>query len=148
MIALTSLSPAPARREAQLGALVSQGPTSDGALAYVFRRGTVRVADGNIQMIEISLPEPLRRSEALAVLGPGSVFGEMALLDEAPRSADARVHERCRLLALPKDAFEDLLFLHKELAYEVLWSVVRMLTQRLRDANDKLTFLSFTGKFE
>ena len=86
--------------------------------------------------------------EALAVLGPGSVFGEMALLDEAPRSADARVHERCRLLAIPKDGFEDLLYLHKDLAYEVLWSIVRMLTQRLRATNDKLTFLSVTGKFE
>jgi CRP-like cAMP-binding protein len=86
--------------------------------------------------------------EAIAVLGPGSVFGEMALLDEAPRSADARVHEPCRLLVLPKDAFEDLLYLHKDLAYEVLWSIVRMLTQRLRETNDKLTFLSVTGKFE
>lgn len=87
--------------------------------------------------------------EAIAILGPGSVFGEMALLDEAPRSADARVHEQpCRLLAIPKDAFEDLLFLHKDLAYEVLWSIVRMLTQRLRETNDKLTFLSVTGKFE
>ena len=64
-----------------------------------------------------------------------------------PRSADARVHERCRLLGLPKDAFEDLLFLHKDLAYEVLWSVIRMLTGRLRETNDKLTFLTVTGKF-
>ena len=86
--------------------------------------------------------------EAIAVLGPGSVFGEMALLDEAPRSADARVHEPCRLLALPKDAFEDLLYLHKDLAYEVLWSIVRMLTQRLRETNDKVTFISVAGKFE
>ena len=86
--------------------------------------------------------------EALAVLGPGAVFGEMALLDEAPRSADARVHERCRLLTVSKDAFEDLLFLHKELAYEVLWNVVRMLVQRLRETNNKLTFLSVSGKFE
>lgn len=86
--------------------------------------------------------------EALAVLGPGAVFGEMALLDEAPRSADARVHERCRLLTVSKDAFEDLLFLHKELAYEVLWNVVRMLVQRLRETNNKLPFLSVSGKFE
>jgi CRP-like cAMP-binding protein len=98
--------------------------------------------------VRISRDVPGMGEEALAVLGPGSVFGEMALLDDAPRSADARVHERCRLLALPKDAFQDLLFLHKDLAYEVLWSVVRLLTGRLRDANDKLTFLTVTGKFE
>jgi CRP-like cAMP-binding protein len=85
--------------------------------------------------------------EALAVLGPGQVFGEMALLDESPRSADARAHERCRLLVISKDAFDDLLFLHKDLAYEVLWSCVRGLSARLRETNDKLTFLSTSGKF-
>jgi CRP/FNR family transcriptional regulator, cyclic AMP receptor protein len=97
--------------------------------------------------VRISRDVPGMGEEALAVLGAGTVFGEMALLDEAPRSADARVHERCRLLTVPKDKFEDLLFLHKDLAYEVLWSVVRMLTQRLRETNDKLTFLSVSGKF-
>lgn len=85
--------------------------------------------------------------EALAVLGPGEIFGEMALLDESPRSADAKAHERCRLLVITKDAFDDLLFLHKDLAYEVLWSCVRMLSSRLRETNDKLTFLSTSGRF-
>lgn len=85
--------------------------------------------------------------EALAVLGAGEVFGEMALLDESPRSADAKAHDRCRLLVITKDAFDDLLFLHKDLAYEVLWSCVRMLAARLRETNDKLTFLSTSGRF-
>jgi CRP/FNR family cyclic AMP-dependent transcriptional regulator len=85
--------------------------------------------------------------EALAVLGAGEVFGEMALLDESPRSADARVHERCRLLVISKDAFDDLLFLHKDLAYEVLWNCVRMFSARLRETNEKLTFLTVSGKF-
>jgi CRP-like cAMP-binding protein len=85
--------------------------------------------------------------EALAVLGAGEVFGEMALLDESPRSADARAHERCRLLVIAKDNFDDLLFLHKDLAFEVLWSCVRTLSARLRETNDKLTFLSTSGKF-
>lgn len=85
--------------------------------------------------------------EALAVLGPGSVFGELALLDDSTRSADARAHERCRVLVITKVDFDDLLFLHKDLAYEVLWSCVRMLSSRLRETNDKLTFLSTTGKF-
>lgn len=98
--------------------------------------------------VRISREVPGMGEEALAVLGPGQVFGEMALLDESPRSADARVHERCRLLALPKDAFDDLLFLHKDLAYEVLWSVVRMLVGRLRETTEKLTFLSVSNKFQ
>lgn len=97
--------------------------------------------------VRISRELPGMGEEALAVLGHGQVFGEMALLDESPRSADAIVHERCRLLAIPKDAFDDLLFLHKDLAYEVLQSFVRLLTSRLRETNDKLTFLTFSGKF-
>jgi hypothetical protein len=37
--------------------------------------------------------------------------------------------------------------MHKDLAYEVLWASVRMLSARLRETNDKLTFLSTSGKF-
>jgi CRP/FNR family transcriptional regulator, cyclic AMP receptor protein len=85
--------------------------------------------------------------EALAVLGPGEVFGEMSLLDESPRSADARVHERCRALVITKESFDDLLFIHKDLAYEVLWNCVRILSVRLRETNEKLTFLTTSGKF-
>jgi CRP/FNR family cyclic AMP-dependent transcriptional regulator len=85
--------------------------------------------------------------EALAVLGPGEVFGEMSILDESPRSADARVHDRCRLLVITKESFDDLLFLHKDLAFEVLWNCVRILSTRLRETNEKLTFLTTTGKF-
>jgi CRP/FNR family cyclic AMP-dependent transcriptional regulator len=97
--------------------------------------------------VRISREVPGMGEEALAVLGPGQMFGEMALLDESPRSADARVHERCRVLTIPKDGFDDLLFLHKDLAYEVLWGIIRMLVSRLRETNDKLTFLSVSGKF-
>ncbi|MCH2109126.1 MAG: cyclic nucleotide-binding domain-containing protein [Polyangiaceae bacterium] len=97
--------------------------------------------------VRISREVPGMGEEALAVLGPGQVFGEMALLDESPRSADANVHSSCRLLSISRDSFDDLLFLNKELAYEVLWSIVRMLLKRLRETNDKLTFLSTSNKF-
>jgi CRP/FNR family transcriptional regulator, cyclic AMP receptor protein len=97
--------------------------------------------------VRISRDMPGLGEEALAILGIGQMFGEMALLDEATRSADARAHESCRLLTIPKDGFDDLLFMDKELAYEVLWNVVRMLTGRLRGMNDKLTFLSGSQKF-
>lgn len=102
------------------------------------------ILDGKVR---ISREVPGMGEEALAILGPGQVFGEMALLDESPRSADARAHERCRVLTIHKDSFDDLLFMDKELAYEVLWSTVRMLVGRLRETTDKLTFLSVSGKF-
>jgi CRP-like cAMP-binding protein len=85
--------------------------------------------------------------ETLAILSAGQMFGEMALLDESPRSADAWAHTRCKLLTVPKDGFDDLLFTDRDLAYEVLWSMVRMLSSRLRETNDKLALLSSSGKF-
>lgn len=115
----------------------------------IFRHGDVGeklylILEGKVR---ISREVPGMGEEALAVLGPGEVFGEMALLDDAPRSADAVVHEGCKLLAIPRDGFDDLLFLNKELAYEVLWTVVSILVKRLRETNDKLTFLSTSSKF-
>lgn len=104
---------------------------------YLILEGKVRIGRSVAGMGE----------EALAVLGPGDLFGEMALLDDSPRSADATVHERCRLLTITKAAFDDLLFVHKDLAYEVLWNMVRLLLGRLRNTNDKLTFLSISGRF-
>lgn len=85
--------------------------------------------------------------EALAVLEPGDAFGEMALIDDTPRSADAHVQASCKLLTIQRQPFEDLLQRHKELAYELLWNFVKLLSGRLRDTNDKMTFLSITGKF-
>jgi len=97
--------------------------------------------------VRVSREMPGMGEEALAVLSAGHAFGEMALLDEEPRSADAWVHERCRLLTISKDSFDELLFLHKDLAYEVLWNVVTLLAARLRETNEKLAMLSMSVKF-
>ena len=85
--------------------------------------------------------------EALAILGEGSYFGEMALIDSGPRSADAKAHEHCTLVILGKDALDDVLFLNKSLACDVLWAFVRTLTHRLRETNDKMVFLATSSKF-
>ena len=116
---------------------------------YIFREGD---PGGSLYLIlegavRISREVGGMGEEALAVLRTGDAFGEMALIDATPRSADAKAHERCRLLVVTRDALEEVLFLRKDLAYEVLWNFVKILTARLRETNDKMAFLSASGRF-
>lgn len=97
--------------------------------------------------VRISRFVPGMGEEALAVLRKGAYFGEMSLVDEAPRSAAAICHENCRLFMVRRADLEDLLFVDRDLAYELLWNFVRTLSRRLRATNDKMTFLATTNKF-
>ena len=56
-------------------------------------------------------------------------------------------HESARLLKLPKDDLRDLMFVGRELAYELLWRFVRTLSTRLRESNDRLLMLTVSSKF-
>jgi CRP-like cAMP-binding protein len=118
------------------GAVIFQ-EGSPGDKLYIILEGAVRISRQLSGMGE----------ESLAVLRPGDYFGEMALIDDFARSADAHVHERCRLLVVTKDHLADLLFVDRDLAYDLLWSFVRTLAGRLRGTNDKLTFLVGSSKF-
>jgi CRP-like cAMP-binding protein len=97
--------------------------------------------------VRISRMVPGMGEENLAVLRPGNYFGEMSLIDDAPRSATAVCHEKCRLFVVNRRDLEDLLFVDRDLAYELLWNWVRTLSRRLRASNDKMTFLATTSKF-
>ena len=110
---------------------------SPGNKFYLIVEGAVRISRFVAGMGE----------EALAILRAGSYFGEMSLIDDAPRSATAVCHERCRLFVVHRKDLEDLLFVDRDLAYELLWNWVRTLSRRLRAANDKMTFLATTSKF-
>ena len=97
--------------------------------------------------IRISRFVPGMGEENLAILRAGAYFGEMSLIDAAPRSAAALAHEKSRLFVINRRDLEDLLFVDRDLAYEVLWNFVRTLSRRLRATNDKMTFLATTSKF-
>jgi CRP/FNR family cyclic AMP-dependent transcriptional regulator len=132
------------RRIASLGLEESYAPNAlifaegaQGDKVYLILSGAVR----------ISRTVPGMGEEALAVLRAGTYFGEMALIDDFPRSADARAHEECRLFVVRKEDLEDLLFVDRDLAYDLLWSFVRTLSSRLRETNDKMTFLAVTNRF-
>ncbi len=105
---------------------------------YLILTGSVRISRNTAGVGE----------EALAVLHKGQHFGEMSVIDEdVPRSTDAIGHENTRLLMVPKNELRDLMFVDRELAYELLWRFVRTLSARLRDSNDRLMMLTASSKF-
>ena len=86
--------------------------------------------------------------EALAILEPGAWFGEMAMIDDSPRSADALAHTSCVLAVVKREELEQLMFVDKDLAYVLLWTFVRTLSVRLREMNEKIQgFFAMTGPF-
>lgn len=95
--------------------------------------------------VRISRDIPNAGEEALAVLKPGTCFGEMSVLDRSERSTDAIAADDCVLATIARPDLELLLEFDKELAYVVLRSFVRMLSARLRATNDNLrTFLAMS----
>lgn len=131
----------------RVGAIASEERYARGHV--IFREGDLGdklylILEGKIR---ISRQVPGMGEEALAVLGPGEAFGEMSLFDDVPRSADAIVNDNARLLMITRDRFDELLFVQKDLAYEILWNCVRILTTRLRESNEKMALLSVSGKF-
>jgi CRP-like cAMP-binding protein len=100
------------------------------------------VADGEVR---ISRQVPGSGEEALAVLKKGACFGEMSVFDRSERSTDAIANTTCTLITITRPDFEMLLDFNRDLAYKVLWAVVRLLSGRLRVTNDNLrSFLAMS----
>lgn len=107
---------------------------------HIFREGDAGasmfiIAEGKVR---ISKMVPGIGEEALAILEPGQYFGEMSLIEDGPRSADAIAHTGCRVFELQRDRLDQVMFTDKELAYVLLWTFVRTLSARLRETNDKI----------
>ncbi|MCB9637482.1 MAG: cyclic nucleotide-binding domain-containing protein [Myxococcales bacterium] len=79
--------------------------------------------------------------ELLSMCREGNYFGELSLVDDAPRSADARAAEPTRLLTLRKVDLEEVMFADADFAREMLWVLVRRLAVRVRETNEKLRAL-------
>ncbi len=104
-----------------------EGDNSDAC--YIVKEGSFRVtrehSDG--------------RAITLATLGPGEIFGELAMLDGDKRSASAEALSDGELLALPAGDVRALLARHPEIALKLVAGLVR----RLRAANVRLSRQSF-----
>jgi CRP-like cAMP-binding protein len=107
-----------------------------GDALYVVVRGRLAIAIAN----------PIdNRETVVSLMEAGDLFGEMAMLDEGPRSAMARALEPSTVLAIPFDAVLDQFRKQPDL----LWSVTRLLAQRLRAMDETLAdsvFLDVTGR--
>lgn len=69
----------------------------------------------------------------IAELGPGRLFGELALLDNSPRVAQARAVESCTLAVLFRADFLGLLETHAVIASKISLQLARHIGQRLRE---------------
>lgn len=77
--------------------------------------------------------------EALAFLGRGDYFGEMALIDGQPRSAGARAHDDgATVLTIPRDVVDGILDVERVSSLRLLRLLCSMVAQRLRESNGKL----------
>ena len=109
--------------------IFAQGDAGDEM--FLIRRGAVRIL----------LPLSQKQSHHLATFGRGDFFGEMAFLDPAPRSADARAFTDTDLFVLSRKRYDTLAEEHKKLAIGLVLGVARVLSIRLRYANAELRAL-------
>lgn len=115
------------RRYPKNATIVEEGLSGD--YMYVIRQGRVKVTKASED----------GREKIMDFLERGAFFGEMSLLDQAPRSASVKTLEPSVLLALSRRDFLDLLRTSSDLAL----AVIQELTRRLREADVQASSISF-----
>ena len=83
-------------------------------------------------VVDILLPMDSGRSRRVASFAPGVVFGEMALLDNKPRSADAVTKSAGIVWELTRDQLSTIEQAHPEIARCIQYNLSRSLAERLR----------------
>ena len=124
---LETLAAGSARRNFPKGrTIVSEGEPSQSL--YILLSGRAKVQRSDSEGKEV----------ILAVLGSGDFFGEMSLIDDAPRSASVITLESCDFMAINKDSFKSMLLQSNEMCMAVMKGLVR----RLREADKKIETLA------
>jgi serine/threonine protein phosphatase PrpC/CRP-like cAMP-binding protein len=95
----------------------------DGDEMFIVLTGGVRVHSGEAKIV---------------VLGPGQHFGEMALVDKAPRSASVTSEGATKLMVMKRRDFFDIVRKDHDVAVKLLWAFLGVLTERLRNTSRDL----------
>jgi len=98
-----------------------------GESLYIIRQGAIKIS----KMIAEG------EEKTLVILGADEIFGEMAILDGAHRSATARVAEKAHLLSIRKSDFEKLCEKEPRLALKLTRNIVRIFSSRIRENNEE-----------
>src|SRR6516165_4662596 len=98
--------------------------------------GCYRLEQG---LLKVVITSPRGDTRILAVLGPGSIAGELALIDGRPRSASVFAIRDCELRFVGRNAFEECMAQHPEI-YRYL---VNVLAGRLRETNEAVAAANF-----
>ena len=106
--------------------IINEGDHSDSL--YVIQSGTVKIYLADEQGKEIVLNQQ----------GAGEYFGELALLDDAARSASVMTLERSSFCVLSKDVFKEILAKNPNIAV----SLIKDLTRRVRSLTDNVKSLA------
>lgn len=101
------------------------------------------LVEGQVDLLRSSSSGEVRLLEQWSA---GSWFGEVALVHDAAAMSTVRTVSPCRLLVAGRSAWEELLFVNRDLAYWLLWSLVRRLAGRLRKNARRLADLERRGK--
>lgn len=106
-----------------------------GGLLYIISKGKVK----------ITFSTPDGQEATLAILGAGDFFGELALLDDSPRSASAAALETTDTLTLHREDFRRYLDSNPDFALHVLQSMARNI-RRLNSQLSDIFFLDLPGR--
>lgn len=109
--------------------IFAEGQPCDGW--YMIVKGEVAIVKGGINGMD----------HDLAQLESGEGFGEMGLIDDAPRLATATAVGKTTLARLPRDAFHTLLREEGSIAARIVLAMARVLAQRQRALTAILTDL-------
>lgn len=91
--------------------------------------------DVTVEAVVVSRTDPL----TMCVLGPGSLIGEMGLLDGEPRAASCTAATPLRCAILTRHALAELMREEPQTSAKLLLAVSMRLAQRVRDTSEKLS---------
>ena len=101
-----------------------------GDIVFIIIKGTVKITRVNDEGKEV----------ILSLLGPGEIFGEMAILDGEARSANALAQEDCELIAIQRSEFLRLLRRN----FKISFALMGELAKRLRKSDQQIEALSLS----